>query len=182
MSLLIKQIGIMGSAADLWYDALVAEKAFALWKKLAESWYVVVYGAEKDSDSLSTAAARGAKSGGWITVGVTYGKQSDIWGEMKDQTDVIVCTGMERWGGRELVLVSSCDAIITLGGGSGTLNEMTIAYQKKIPIVCMRWTGGWTDKLAWEYIDERYKQDTQRFICQLVETVEDAISYIQSLS
>ena len=60
---------------------------------------------------------------------------------MLDFTDCMVCTGMERGGGREFVLVSSCDAIVVVGGGSGTLNEMTIAYQKKIPIFVMNGTG-----------------------------------------
>lgn len=57
---------------------------------------------------------------------------------MLELTDCMVCTGMERGGGREFVLVSSCDAIVVVGGGSGTLNEMTVAYQKKIPIFVMK--------------------------------------------
>jgi uncharacterized protein (TIGR00725 family) len=171
----------MGSAADLGYEEKIEEIAFNLGKQIANNGYVLVYGAEKDSDSLSTAAARGAKSAGGTVMGVTYGNTPDIWGEMKKYTDCIVCTGMGRGGGREFVLVSSCDAIITVGGGSGTLNEITVAYQKKIPIVCMKGTGGRSDKLADQYVDERYKTDPKRWICKGMDTAEEAIAYLKNV-
>ena len=62
---------------------------------------------------------------------------------------------MDRGGGREFVLVNSCDAIIAISGGSGTLTEIAIAYQSNIPIVVIGGTGGWADKLAGEYLDNR---------------------------
>jgi hypothetical protein len=177
----IKQIGVMGSAADLNYPKDIENIAFLLWEKLAKNGYTLIYGAEKDYDSLSTAAARWAKSGWWTTVGVTYGKTPDIRWAMQEYTDVIVCTGMERWWGREYVLVSSCDAIIAIGGGSWTLNEITIAYQKKIPIVVMKWTWWWSDKLADSYLDERYLTDTKRFPCTWCTTIDEAVNYLNTL-
>lgn len=148
------QIGVMGSAADLNYSKKIEQIAFDVGKLIAESGNVTVYGAEKDYDSLSTAASRGAKSAGGITIGVTYGKGKDIW-DKNGTTDVIICTGLERGGGREFVLVNSCDAIIIVSGGSGTLTEAAIAYQSNIPIVAIIKTGGWADKLAGTYIDKR---------------------------
>lgn len=144
----------MGSAADLNYSAEIENLAFEVGKFIAKKGHITVYGAEKDYDSLSTAAARGAKSAGGLTVGVTYGKGKDIW-DKENTTDVIVVTGIERGGGREFVLVNSCDAIIIISGGSGTLTETAIAYQMNIPIVALTGTGGWADKLAGEYIDAR---------------------------
>lgn len=72
------QIGVMGSRADLQYTALVAKQAEALGRGIAQKGVVLLFGAEKDCDSLSTAACRGAKSAGGLTVGVTYGKRKDI--------------------------------------------------------------------------------------------------------
>ena len=177
----IKQIGIMWSAADLWYLEKIEAIAFALWQEVAKGGYTLVYWAEKDSDSLSTVAARWAKDVWWTVLWITYGKQSDIWWDMKKYTDCIVCTWMERWWGREFVLVSSCDAIITIWGGSWTLNEMTIAYQKKIPIVCIEWTWWRSDKLKDQYVDERYLTDSSRYICKWVKTPQEALEYIKSL-
>lgn len=163
------QIGVMGSAADLNYAPEIEKLAFTVGKLIAEKGGITVYGAEKDYDSLSTAAARGAKSAGGLTVGVTYGKGKDIW-DKEGLTDVIVVTGIERGGGREFVLVNSCDAIIIISGGSGTLTETAIAYQMNIPVVALTGTGGWADKLAGEYIDAR-----KRLKVEAASTPEDAV-------
>ncbi len=154
------QIGVMGSAADLKYGPEIEKLAYETGKLLAEAGCVVVYGAEKDCDSLSTAASRGAKSAGGITVGITYGQGKDIW-DKEGTTDIIIPTGLGRGGGREYVLVSSCDAIIIISGGSGTLTEAAIAYQLNVPIVALTGSGGWADKLADTYIDGRERLKVQ---------------------
>ena len=48
--------------------------------------------------------------------------------------------------------------IIVLSGGSGTLTEIAVAYQGDIPIIAIKGTGGWADKLADEYLDGRKRQ------------------------
>ncbi|NVN96744.1 LOG family protein [Candidatus Nomurabacteria bacterium] len=151
------QIGVMGSAADLNYSKSIEMIAEQIGRDIALSGNICVYGAEKDYDSLSTAAARGAKSAGGITVGVTYGKGKDIW-DSENNTDVIICTGIERGGGREFVLVNSCDAIIAISGGSGTLTELAIAYQSNLPMIVIVGTGGWADKLANTFFDARNRR------------------------
>lgn len=144
----------MGSAADLKYSKKIEKLAEEIGAGLAQKNCIVVYGAEKDYDSLSTAAARGAKKAGGITVGITYGKGKNIW-DKENFTDIIICSGMERGGGREFVLVNSCDCIIALSGGSGTMNEMLVAYQLNIPIIVVKDTGGWSDQMAGKYFDNR---------------------------
>jgi uncharacterized protein (TIGR00725 family) len=147
------QIGVMGSAADLGYSAEVEAAAIEIGREVARRNAILVFGAEKDSDSLSTSAFRGARDAGGITVGITYGKGQNIWG--KEKPTVIIPTGLERGGGRELTLVLSCDAIIAISGGSGTLTEMVIAYQAGIPIVALNGFGGWADRLSDSFIDTR---------------------------
>lgn len=147
------QIGVMGSAADLKYSSDLERLAEEIGGLIAKQGHITIYGAEKDYDSLSTAAARGAKRSGGITVGVTYGKGKDIWD--KNNTDIVICSGLERGGGREFVLVNSCDVIIIISGGSGTLTEAAIAYQLNIPIVALSNSGGWTEKLQDTYLDDR---------------------------
>jgi uncharacterized protein (TIGR00725 family) len=151
------QIGIMGSAADLGYSELIAKLSEEVGREVALAGCTVVYGAEKDCDSLSTAAGRGARSAGGLTVGVTYGKGLEVF----DDADVIITCGAERGGPRESVLVLSCDAIICISGGSGTLNEMVVAYQSNIPIVAMVGSGGVADVYAGKYIDGRNRMLVQ---------------------
>lgn len=162
----------MGSAADTEYGKKIEEIAEKIGECIAKSGNITVYGAEKDYDSLSTAAARGAKKNGGLTVGVTYGKGKDIW-DKEGNTDVIICSGLERGGGREFVLVNSCDGLIAVSGGSGTMNEMLVAYQLGIPIVVMKGTGGWADKMADEYFDSR-----KRMKAIAANTPEEAVAII----
>lgn len=151
------QIGVMGSAADLKYTKEVEEAAYEVGKYVAEMGGILFFGAEKDSDSLSTAACRGAKDAGGLTVGITYGKGKDVW---EKDADIIIPCGLERGGGRETVLVTGCDAVIAISGGSGTLTELAIAYQADIPMIALKGYGGWADKLADDYIDIRKRQLT----------------------
>lgn len=162
----------MGSAADLNYSKELERIAFDIGKEIALSGNITVYGAEKDYDSLSTAASRGAKSAGGITVGVTYGKGNDIW-DKDGNTDIIISTGMDRGGGREFVLVNSCDAIIAVSGGSGTLTEIAIAYQSNIPTIVVGGTGGWSDKLADTYLDNR-----KRLLIIKIDNAKQAVSRV----
>lgn len=162
----------MGSASDLNYGKEIEAIAESIGKEIATRGHITVYGAEKDYDSLSTTAARGAKSAGGLTVGVTYGKGRAIW-DKDGYTDVVIATGIERGGGREFVLVNSCDAIIALAGGSGTLTEIAIAYQSDIPIVVIKGTGGWADKLVGTYLDDR-----NRRIATSASDAEDAVTKV----
>jgi len=148
------QIGVMGSAADTNYSKKIEKIAEEIGMLIAKSGNITFYGAEKDYDSLSTAAARGAKRAGGLTVGVTYENGKKIW-DKNGNTDIIIASGLGRGGGREYVLVNSCDGIITVSGGSGTLNEIAIAYQLNIPIVSIKGSGGWSDKLSNEHLDSR---------------------------
>jgi len=169
------QIGVMGSAADLKYTKKVEKIAEQIGEYIAKSGNIVMYGAEKDFDSLSTAAARGAKKSNGVTVGVTYNKGKDIW-DKEGNTDIIICSGLERGGGREFVLVNSCDGIIAVSGGSGTMNEMLVAYQLNIPIVVIQGTGGWAEKMSGRYFDNR-----KRMKAVSAESADEAVKTIIKL-
>lgn len=176
------QIGVMGSAADLNYSQSLAHLAEELGRELAARGASVVYGAEKDLDSLSTAAGRGARSVGGLTIGVTYGDGLETY----DIADVIINAGLARGGGREFSLVLSCDAIVTISGGSGTLNEMVVAYQAGIPIVALEGSGGWSEQMAGRYFDDRRRtvvvgcKDAAEAAAQAVKLARDRMTARQA--
>ena len=147
------QIGVMGSAADLNYSGEALECAKKIGYEIAKSGNILVYGAEKEYSSLSTSAAIEASKNNGITVGVTPGKEKKVYGEFLPT--VLIPCGLKIGGGREFTLVLSCDVVIAIGGGSGTLTEMAIAYQAGIPIICINKYDGWAKKLSNKYFDER---------------------------
>ncbi len=163
------QIGIMGSAADLNYSKEALEFAKEIGKLIAESGNILVYGAEKDYTSLSTNAAISASKSGGITVGVTGGKKKEIYGDFRPT--VLIPCGLEIGGGREFSLVLSCDVIIAISGGSGTLTEMAIAYQANIPIITVDIFGGWAETLSNKYFDDR-----KRLKCESAKTPQEALT------
>lgn len=162
------QIGVIGSAADLNYGKEIEEKAVELGIEIARRGFVLIFGAEKDCDSLSTAAARAARSAGGLTVGITYEKGKDIYDP--SSADIIIPTGLIRGGGREMVQSLACDGVVAISGGSGTLNETTVAYQANIPVVTITGVGGWSDRLAGTYLDKR-----QRYVFEPVQTAPQAL-------
>ena len=162
------QIGVMGSAADLKYNKETLKFAKELGKLIAQSKNILVYGAEKDYTSLSTEAAKVASKNGGITVGVAGGSKKEVYGRFRPT--VLISSGQEIGGGREFTLVTSCDVIIALSGGSGTLTEIAIAYQANIPIITINNFGGWSEKLSNEYLDDR-----KRLLCIEATTPKEAV-------
>ena len=162
------QIGVMGACEDLEYDSNIEAQAEEIGRLIGESGHTLLFGAEKDRQSLSTAACRAAKEAGGLVIGVTYGRRHDDI--LEENVDVVISTGMERGGGREFVLALSCDVIIAIGGGAGTLNEITVAYMAVIPIVVLKGSTGWSDRLAGQFLDERKKVRVEE-----AETPEEAV-------
>ncbi len=163
------QIGVMGSAADLNYGQETEAFAKEVGRNIAKSGHILVYGAEKGYSSLSTNAAMAASEAGGLTVGVTGGKKMEVYGTFRP--DVLIPCGQEIGGGREFTLVLSCDVIIAISGGSGTLNEIAVAYQAGIPIVTVPNFGGWASKLSDKFLDDR-----NRLLCTSASTPEDAVN------
>lgn len=147
------QIGVIGSCSDLRYFNEAKECAIELGQAIAQQNACMVYGAEKDVDSLPTIAAAAALDAGGLTVGVTYEKGLELFNNQA--ASVVIATGLVRGGGRETSLILSCDVVIALSGGSGTLNEICVAYQAGIPVVTVNTFGGWSEKLSGRYLDDR---------------------------
>jgi len=148
------QIGVIGSAGPEEYPGKggatekLIKKAREIGRLLAERNVFVVTGGK---GGIMEAAAKGAKEGGGITIGVIKDGKRFV---SNNFTDVEVVTGMST-GGSEFVQTLMCDVLIVLGGGAGTLEEMTIAYRNQKPIVILDKTDGWSKKIIGKYIDQR---------------------------
>lgn len=126
-------------------DAL--KKTEELGKLIAEHGMILVTGATTGAPYW---AAKGAKEAGGFVIG--FSPASTKAAHVKtyrlpiDYHDVIVYTGFE-YSGRNLILTRSADAIITVCGRLGTLNEFTIGFEDKKPQGVLTGTGGTADML-----------------------------------
>ncbi len=123
------------------------EKAEAVGREIAKRGLVLVTGATTGTPYW---AAKGAKSEGGIVIGISpaASKAAHIktYRLPIDHHDLIIYTGF-NYAGRNLLLIRSADAIITICGRIGTLNEFTIAFEDQKPIGVLEGTGGMADGL-----------------------------------
>ena len=70
------------------------------------------------------AAAKGAKSGGGLTVGILPGFEK---GDANPHIEVPLATGLRE--GRNVLIVRSADALIAVGGEYGTLSEIALGLK-----------------------------------------------------
>jgi hypothetical protein len=96
------------------------------------------------------AASHGAKDGGGFVIGII---PQDEKAEANMYCDAVIATGLGF--ARDFLTAFSADAIIVVEGGAGTLIEVAAAYQKKIPIIAIRGTGGTAERIIDTYLDDR---------------------------
>jgi len=138
------KIGVVGSA-DGPYAPGAPEKAYELGRQIALQGCILVTGA---CPGLPHEAIRGAKSVGGITLGISPGLNLEEhivkYESPVDNYDILIFTGSGLMG-REITAVRTCDAVIIVGGRSGTLGEFAIAYDEGKIIGVLFGTGGLAD-------------------------------------
>ncbi|MBI5487205.1 MAG: TIGR00725 family protein [Deltaproteobacteria bacterium] len=129
---------------------------------------------------VMAAACRGfqeAKAGqppGPVAVGILPG---DDPAAANPWVDAAVATGMGF--ARNAVVVRSADAVVAVGGGAGTLSEVAFAWQTNRPIVALVPSGGWSQILAGDRIDDRRPDAV--IAAQTIEQVEAALRQVLGL-
>lgn len=121
------------------------DEAEALGRAIAEAGHVLTTGA---TVGLPYYAARGAKKAGGMCIG--FSPASSLREHMRkyrlpyEYFDFINFTGM-NYVGRDLYLVQSSDAVITVGGRFGSLHEFTSALEARRPCGILTGSGGAAD-------------------------------------
>lgn len=138
------KIGVMGAATG----AITTQqmiKARELGRAIARNGCVLITGA---CPGLPLAAACGAREEGGMVVGISPGLSLDEHvGKYHSPTqfhDVLIFTGSGLMG-REVVNIRSSDIVVIVGGRSGTLGELAIAYDEGRLIGVLTGMGGISD-------------------------------------
>lgn len=138
------KIGVMGSAA-IGQDTETLQTARLLGEEIARAGCVTITGA---CPGLPLAAAQGAHTVGGQVIGISPGLSLDEhlykYHSPAEFHDVLIFTGSGLMG-REVVNIRSSDIVVIVGGSSGTLGELAIAYDEGKLIGVLTGTGGITD-------------------------------------
>lgn len=78
--------------------------------------------------------------------------------------------------GRNRLIILNSDAVIAIGGGAGTLSEISIAWEMGKPIAAFTKGKGWASKLANQKIDDRRSE-----VIIPLNNVDEAIDWIKGL-
>lgn len=169
------QIGVIGSAGpeEYAFDKPVADMyraAEEIGKLLAEQNAIVINGGK---GGVMEAVSKGAKNSGGLVAAEVAGLGR---GESNAFVDIEIITGDVAFRGPSQLIAMS-DAVIAIGGGAGTLQELCVAYRMAKPTVLLTGFGGWTDKLAMiDYLDER--KTIKMTVCNTpAEAVNSALEY-----
>jgi uncharacterized protein (TIGR00725 family) len=127
---------------------------------------------------VMTAASRGARhASGWTEGSVVGVLPGLIAAEANPFVDLVVPTGMNY--ARNTILVAMADVVVAVGGGSGTLSEIALAWQHGKPIVTLDIGEGWSARLAGERLDHRREDHLHRAV-DAEEAVRIALSLVDS--
>ena len=141
------KICVSGSAETEHCPPGTVEKAMEIGALIAQNNMVLITGA---TTGIPYWAAKGAKEAGGIVIGLSPASSKiahvKTYHLPLDYHDLIIYTGFD-YSGRNLLLTRAADAIITIYGRVGTLNEFTIAFEDKKPQGVLTGTGGASDEL-----------------------------------
>lgn len=141
------KFGVMGGAGE----GIAVEylrRAEELGITIAAAGCVLITGG---CPGLPLAAAKGAKSRGGCVIGISPGLSLEEHAFKYESPtvhhDVLIFTGSGLMG-REVVNIRSSDIVIIIGGSSGTLGELAIAYDEGKLIGVLTGTGGISDLVS----------------------------------
>lgn len=117
------------------------------------------------------AACKGAKKHAGVTIGIL---PTDSKNDANKYVDYVLPTGLGY--ARNFLVAKAGDAVIAIDGSAGTLSEIAIAWFSNKPIVALRSSGGWAEKLAGTQIDNR-RDD----VIHSADTAQEALDIIFKL-
>ncbi|GAC1498549.1 MAG: hypothetical protein NVS1B10_00480 [Candidatus Saccharimonadales bacterium] len=141
------QICVSGAAKG---DSVEEGKLLAasLGRAIAESGHALMTGATIGLPNYAAEAYK--KAGGEMSVGISPAA-SKVEHVMKYRLptlayDTIIYTGL-HYVGRDTLLITSSDAVVSIGGRLGTLHEFTIALETDTPIGFLQGAGGISEEI-----------------------------------
>ena len=152
------KIGVMGSASGpQTEDPMARQKAAQVGSEIARRGHIFINGA---CPGLPNDALLAAQAAGGFTVGVSpaFSEYQHIHEYLSPHDhDLIIYTGM-GFMERDIINIRSADGVVIVGGGIGTLNEFTIAYDEGRPIGIITNSGGISNSIP-HVVEELCKRE-----------------------
>ncbi|MCL5032104.1 MAG: TIGR00725 family protein [Thermotogae bacterium] len=139
--------------------------------KIAIKKHILINGG---TDGIMALVSRSARNASGEVIGIVAGLESG-----NKHLSFEFKTGMDS-SMRSVLMMYNVDAIISVGGKAGTGLELFSAYLMGIPIVLLRGTGGWTDRIAGVLIEGKYLDERKLVEIKNSWNVDDAIELAEN--
>ena len=163
-------IGVIGRSwkpGEVLAESII-ESAVHVGRGVAEAGAALVTGG---TGGVMEAASRGAREAGGLTIGfLPYADKA----KANPYVDLVFPTGLGTV--RNILTARGCDSLIMIGGGVGTLNEVTIAYDAGVPVVVLEGSTGWADRIRPVLIDGRWLDERRIVAVTFAASPERAVA------
>lgn len=144
-----KMVGVIGNGRASRDQEKLAE---AVGRELVERSFRVITGG---LGGVMLGASRGARSAEGYREGDVVGiLPGDDPAQANRFVDIVIPSGMGY--ARNVLVVQSADGVIAVGGASGTLSELALAWQLGRPIVALA-VDGYSGEFAGRSVDDRQR-------------------------
>jgi len=142
------KIGVMGSASGPTLTKPGNKKlCMEIGKQIAEHDAILINGA---CPGLPHYAAEGAKRAGGFVLGVSpaFSEKEHVeeYKSPNEFYDIVIFSAL-GFMERDIMNIRASDGLLFLGGGIGTINEFTVAFEEGKPLGILCGTGGVSDHL-----------------------------------
>jgi len=162
----IGQITVIGDSDAIKEALSLAEDVGAA---IAHAGFAVITGGR---GGIMEAANKGAFNAGGLSIGIL---PSEFVQHANRFCHIVIPTGLGH--ARNAITALACDAIVAIGGGAGTLSEISFGWIYEKPIFAFEQFEGWAKNMAGKTIDSRRKDQIQ--VCK---SVDDLTLKLEKLS
>lgn len=160
------RIGVIGQSGDISEE--LQELAQQIGREIALRGAILLTGG---TNGVMEFASKGAKEADGLVVGILPGDTMD---RANKYIDIPINTGLS-FDYRSLILVHSSDALIMVGGGNGTLGELSAAYLNLKPVVILEPSGGWAKRVRSMAYEETYLDERKSTKLDYAQTAQEAL-------
>lgn len=160
------RIGVIGQSGEI--SAELRQLAQEIGREIAQRGAILLTGG---TNGVMEFASKGAKEANGLVVGILPGDTMD---RANKYIDIPINTGLS-FDYRSLILVHSSDVLIMVGGGNGTLGELSAAYLNLKPVVILEPSGGWANRVRNMAYEEAYLDERKSTKLDYAQTVKEAL-------
>jgi len=165
------QIGVIGAGGDI--PDSVKTLAEEVGKLIAQKGGVLFCGG---LGSVMKYAAKGAKMNNGLTIGILPTEEKVA----NEYIDILIPTDLGY--SRNTTVILASDAVIAINGSTGTLSEIAMAMNYKIPVIVLKGSGGVAAMFSELHTSDEWQLPWSKEKIQIATTPEEAVNLAMKIA